>query len=301
MTDFKFDGIMPPLTTPFDANDGVDLKTLSRNVGLYNESALAGYVALGSNGEAVHLDDGERARVVETIKRASSPGRVIIAGVNEQSTRAAIRSVRLAAESGADAALVITPYFYKGGMNQNALSRHFSEVADGSPLPILMYNIPQNTGVVLEPSTTAKLAEHPNIVGIKDSSGNMAAMSETIRLAPPGFAIMVGSAPILLSSLVMGATGGILAIACAAPNACIDLFNAFVAGDIARARDLQNRLAPLSHIVTAGLGVPALKAALDLAGYGGCHPRMPLAPIGDPDVARVRNIMIASGLFSGIE
>ena len=175
-----------------------------------SHAGLVGYVPLGSNGEAAHLSADERRLVVETVKRAATSEHTIVAGVNELSTRAAIEASQAAADSGADAVLVITPYFYKSSMSQEALTRHFTEVADHSPLPVLIYNVPQNTGVVIESQTIAGLAGHQNVIGVKDSSGNMGAISETIRSSREGFAVMVGNGGILYPSLGMGATGAIL-------------------------------------------------------------------------------------------
>jgi 4-hydroxy-tetrahydrodipicolinate synthase len=294
-------GILPPLTTPFDGDGEVDFEGLRRNVARYNEAGLAGYVALGSNGEAVHLTREEQARVIETIKQTARPEQTIIAGVNELSTRAAIAAVGRVAQAGADAALVITPYFYKSRMTQAALAEHFSAVADASPIPVLIYNVPQNTGVVIDPATIARLAEHPNVAGVKDSAGNFGALAETVRLAPDGFKVMVGNGGILYAALLMGAAGAILAVACAAPRACVELYDAAQAGDTARARDLQNRLAPLSQIVTAGLGVAGLKAAMALDGFVGGEPRAPLAPLGEAERERLRAVMRDTGLFPEME
>ena len=294
-------GILPPLTTPFDVQGQVDFEGLRHNVARYNEAGLAGYVALGSNGEAVHLAAEEQALVIETIKRAARPDHTVIAGVNELSTRAAIAASRRAADAGADAALVVTPYFYKSRMTQAALRDHFMAVADASPIPVFVYNVPQNTGVVVDPATLAGLGEHPNVAGVKDSSGNFAALAETIRLAPAGFKVTVGNGGILYPSLLMGAAGAVLAVACAAPHACVGLYNAALAGDMALARDLQNRLAPLSQVVTAGLGVAALKAAMELNGFVGGQPRAPLAPLSDAERERVRAVMRDTGLFPEME
>jgi len=294
-------GIIPPVTTPFTDRGEVDYAALSSNITRYNEKGLAGYCALGSNGEAVHLTADERRRVVETVKRAATNQHTIIAGVNELSTRAAIEAARAASDVGAEAALVVTPYYYKSSMTQEALSRHFTEVADQSPIPLLIYNFPQSTGIVIESSTVSTLAAHENIVGIKDSSGNMAAISETIRLAPESFSVMVGNGGIFYPALAMGATGAILALACAAPRPCVDLFEALKSGDHARARELQERLAPLSHIVTAGLGVPGLKAAMDFLGLVGGTPRPPLRSVNDSDRERIKAVIRKTGLFPDIE
>ncbi|HEX8088607.1 MAG TPA: dihydrodipicolinate synthase family protein [Blastocatellia bacterium] len=301
MRDFHLNGILPPLTTPFDEGGDVDYEALRANIKRYNVAGLAGYVALGSNGEAVHLTQDERARVIETIRRHASPAHVVIAGVNEFSTRAAINGARNAASAGADATLVITPYFYKSQMTQGLLAGFFAEVADASPIPVLVYNVPQNTGVVIEPATIARLAAHENIIGVKDSSGNMGAICETLRLAPAEFKVMVGNGGILYPSLLMGATGAILGVACAAPRACVEVYEAARAGDHARARELQNRISPLSHIVTAGLGVPGLKAAMNMTGLRGGVARPPLAPLSDSEAARVKAVVRETGLFPDFE
>ncbi len=293
----QLSGILPPITTPFDAGGSLDAGALAANVERYNESGLAGYLAFGSNGEAVHLSAAERRRVLETLRRSAAPGRAVVAGVNEQSTAAAIEATRQAAGAGADAVLVITPYFYKSAMTQDVLRHFFEAVADASPLPVLAYNIPQNTGVTIAPSTLGELAAHPNLVGVKDSSGNQGALSDTLRRAPADFIVLVGNAGILYPALAMGAAGGILAVACIAPDACVELYRAVAGGDHNRARELQHRLSPLASLVTAGLGVPGLKAAADLAGLAGGPPRAPLSPIGSEQRRRLESVMRDSGFF----
>jgi 4-hydroxy-2-oxoglutarate aldolase len=301
MPDISLNGILPPVTTPFNQAGDVDYGALSSNIAQYNETGLRGYVPLGSNGEAVHLTADEGRRVIETVKRAATTEHTIVAGVNELSTSAAIEAARAAADCGADAVLVITPYFYKGSMTQERLFRHFTEAADQSPLPVLIYNVPQNTGVVIESATIAALGAHQNIIGAKDSAGNMGAIAETIRLAPEGFAVMVGNGGIVYPAVAMGATGAILGVACAAPRACVELYEAAKAGDQARARELQNRIAPLSHIVTAGLSVPGLKAAMEMLGLAGCFPRAPLSPSSSADKERIKAVIRKTGLFPEIE
>ncbi|HJZ67055.1 MAG TPA: dihydrodipicolinate synthase family protein [Blastocatellia bacterium] len=301
MNNIKLSGILPPITTPFNARGEVDYQALASNIERYNETGLAGYVALGSNGEAVHLTADERRRVLETVKRAAGSEQTIIGGVNELSTRAAIESSRAAADCGADAVLVVTPYYYKSRMTQDALAAHFTEVAELSPVPVLIYNFPQSTGVVIESATIAALAAHRNIIGVKDSAGNMGAISETANLAPTGFAVMTGNGGILYPSLMMGATGAILGVACAAPRVCVEIYDAARAGDHGRARELQSRLAPLSQTVTALLSVPGLKAAMDILGFAGGFPRAPLTPVSESDRERIRTVIRNTGLFPEIE
>jgi 4-hydroxy-tetrahydrodipicolinate synthase len=301
MADLRFNGVLPPVTTPFNVGGDVDYGALSSNIARYNDTGLKGYVPLGSNGEAIHLSAVERKQVIETVKLTATSDHTVVAGVNELFTRSAIEAARAAADSGADAVLVITPYFYKSSMTQERLVRHFIEVADNSPVPVLLYNVPQNTGVVLESATIALLAAHQNIVGAKDSAGNMGAISETIRLAPEGFSVMVGNGGIVYPSVTMGATGAILGVACAAPKACVELYEAAKSGDHGRARDLQNRIAPLSQIVTAGLSVPGLKAAMDIIGFAGGIPRSPLTLVSNEEREKIREVIRRTGLFPEVE
>lgn len=301
MNNLPLNGIMPPLVTPFDSEGRVDFDALAENIARYNETGLAGYVALGSNGEAVHLSEDERLEVIRAIKRAAAPGHTLVAGVNELSTRAAARSARAAADAGADFVLLITPYFYKSSMTGDAFRRHFLQVADDSIVPVLVYNVPQNTGVVIESAVIAELAAHENIVGVKDSSGNFGAIAETIRRSPETFAVLTGNGGILYPSLMMGARGAILGVACAAPRVCVDIYAAVGRGDHARARELQTRLAPVSHIVTAGLGVAGLKAAMDMIGYRGGEPRAPLVPVSQQEREKIESVLRESGLFPELE
>ena len=301
MHKLDLNGILPPVPTPFDSRGNLDLEGLTRNVARYNQAGLVGYIALGSNGEAVHLTAEESTQVIKTIKNAAAPGRAIVAGVNEFTSRAAIQAIQRASDLGADAVLVVTPYYYKGAMTQEALLRHFTTVADSSPLPVLLYNVPQNTGVVIEPATIASLSSHENIVGIKDSAGNMSAIADTIRRTSSGFFVMVGNGAIFYPSLVMGAAGAVLAVACVAPEACVELYQAFKANEYAKARELHNRIAPLSQLVTAGLGVAGLKAAMEIAGLTGGPPRSPLLDVGETGRQTIRTVMRDTGLFPTIE
>jgi 4-hydroxy-tetrahydrodipicolinate synthase len=301
MANLRFNGVLPPVTTPFNAGGDVDYGALSSNIARYNETGLKGYVPLGSNGEAVHLSADERRQVIETVKRTATGEQTVVAGVNELSTRSAIEAARAAADCGADAILVITPYFYKSSMTQERLIRHFTEVANHSPIPVLPYNVPQNTGVVMDSTTIASLGNHQNIVGAKDSAGNMGAISETIRLAPDGFSVMVGNGGIVYPSIAMGATGAILGVACAAPKACVELYEAAKSGDHNRARDLQKRIAPLSQTVTAGLSVPGLKAAMDIIGFVGGVPRAPLTPVSNEEKEKIKGVIRQTGLFPEVE
>ncbi len=292
-------GIFPPLTTPFAADGMLDPGGLERNLTRYAESDLAGYVAFGSNGEAVHLTATERRKVLEIIRTAGGPGKTLIAGVNALSTAGAIAETRAVAASGAEVALVITPYFYKGSMDAEALERFFTEVADASPIPVLVYNVPQNTGVVISPRSLGVLSGHPNIVGVKDSSGNLSALGDTLRRVPEGFAVLVGNAGILYPALALGAVGGILAVACVLPEVCTRLRAAVLAGDHEEARRLHQLQAPIAHKVTAEHGIAGLKTALELLGLTGGDPRRPLLPLSEAGRKDLEQALAAGGLLPG--
>ena len=283
-------GVLLPFTTPFDADESVDLKALRANLARWNASGVAGYVALGSTGERMHLDAGERAAVIETARECVPRELSFVVGVGEQGTRGTVEECKLAARQGADAVLVLTPHFYKGALTQPALASHFEAVADSSTVPVVLYNIPQNTGVALAPETVARLSEHENIAGIKDSSGDVANFVEMIRLVGGGaeeFDLLTGHAGVFYASLASGAVGGILAAGCVLPRLCVELYEAARAGEHGRARELQRRLAPVARAVTVRFGVGGLKYALDLLGHVGGTVRAPLA---SPDEAARREI-----------
>jgi 4-hydroxy-2-oxoglutarate aldolase len=279
----RLGGVLLPFPTPFDARGEVDAGALRSNVARWNETGAAGYVALGSTGERVHLDEAEAQLVVEAA-RAAVPDRLLfVVGVGQQSTRATVREARRAAGAGADALLVITPHFYRAALTQDALAEHYERVADSSPVPVVIYSIPQNTGVALAPDTVGRLARHENVVGIKESSGDVVAFVEMMRAAggAENFSMMTGHASAFHASLASGARGGILAVACAVPRFAVGLMRAHESGDYERARSMQHKLIPLARAVTTRFGVGGLKYALDLAGYAGGSVRAPLREPGD--------------------
>jgi 4-hydroxy-2-oxoglutarate aldolase len=273
-------GVLLPFPTPFGEDGGVDASALRHNIELWNASGVAGYVALGSTGERVHLDARERAGVVEAARECVPRESVFVVGVGEQGTRGTIEECGSAARQGADAVLVLTPHFYKGAMTQAALASHFEAVADSSPAPVILYNIPQNTAVALAPETVARLCAHENVAGIKDSSGDVANFVEMIRLVgerAEEFALLTGHAGVFYTSLCAGAVGGILAAGCVLPQLCVEIYDAARAREHERARELQRRLAPVARAVTVRFGIGGLKYALDLIGFKGGVVRAPLA------------------------
>ncbi len=271
----KLTGVMPPITTPFQ--DGkLALDKLKKNFQKWNKTGLSGYLILGSNGEAVYLNEKEKIKVVEISRESIPTSKTMLVGTGMESTHETIHFTNRVAKMGADCVLVVTPSYFKGSMKPQILHDHFIAVADSSRIGILIYNVPQFTGINLEPEVVAKLSEHSNIIGIKDSSGNIGQLSEIIYLSKKGFYVFVGSAPVFFPALCVGAVGGILAVANAVPQECVRIQNLFNKGKISEARTLQGRLTPLAKAVTTKYGIGGLKAAMDLAGYFGGDPRSPL-------------------------
>jgi 4-hydroxy-2-oxoglutarate aldolase len=269
-------GILLPFTTPFDASGGVDARALGQNISAWNETGVSGYVALGSTGERVHLNERECLETIEAARKGVPSQMALIVGAGQQSTLESIYEVRQAAEMGADAVLVITPHFYRNEMTHATLVKHYLAVADASPVPVLLYSVPQFTNISLAPETIARLSEHENIIGVKDSSGDVLALAETVRLVPENFAVLTGNGAALYQALCAGARGAILAVGCIAPRLAVTVYEAFQAGEHERARVAQQRLTRLTRGVLGRYGISGLKAALDELGYTGGKVRAPL-------------------------
>jgi len=269
-----------PIPTPFNSGGAVESSDLSANIRKWNRSGINGYVVLGSTGERVNLDEAEYLQVIETTRREvpdGPEGKIFIFGAGQQSTLATINEIkRVAGAVAADAVLVITPHFYRSAITQPALVDHYRVVADSSPVPLILYSMPALTGVKIEPETAARLSEHENIIGIKDSSADVTGLQETVRLVRSDFAVFTGNGTVFYEGLRAGARGGILAVGCAAPALCLSIFEAMKAGEIERAEKLQSALSPLAAAVTTRFGIGGLKAALELRGYAGGLPRLPL-------------------------
>jgi 4-hydroxy-2-oxoglutarate aldolase len=271
----KLSGVLPPIATPFQ--DGkVALDKLKKNFEKWNRTGLSGFLVIGSNGEAVFLNDKEKMKVIEISRESIPKSKIMMVGTGMESTQETIRLTNQAAKMGADCALAVTPSYFKGSMKPQILYEHFISVAESSEIGILVYNVPQFTGINMEAELVAKLSEHPNIIGIKDSSGNISQLSEIVHLSKKEFAVFVGSAPVFFPALCVGAVGGILAVAQVAPWECMQILNLFKKGKMVEARALQERLTPLAKAVTTKYGIGGLKMAMDLAGYFGGNPRPPL-------------------------
>ncbi|HEX3185470.1 MAG TPA: dihydrodipicolinate synthase family protein [Pyrinomonadaceae bacterium] len=284
-------GILLPLTTVFTDTDEIDVASLRGNIAAWNKTGICGYVMLGSTGERVHLDEREYLDVIETSRAAVPSDFAFIVGAGQQSTTGTIKEIRKAADAGADAVLVITPHYYRSAINQETLVSYYTGVADASPVPVLLYSMPALTGIKIEPETIARLSEHPNIAGVKDSSNDIAGFAETVRLcreARGDFAVMTGNGTVLLDALRAGATGGILAVGCVVPEVCVEIYRAFHAGELDHASALQAKLTPLATAVTTTFGIGGLKTALEMAGYHGGPVR---APLRMPDESARREIL----------
>jgi 4-hydroxy-2-oxoglutarate aldolase len=272
-------GVFPALTTPF-ANDGsLALDKLQNNLALYNRLNLSGYLSVGSTGESVLLDYAEVQQIWETTRKAAAPGKILIAGTGVDSTQQTIARTRRAAEIGFDFALVKTPYYFKPQMTPTALEEHFRRVADASPIPILIYAVPQYTGITVTSDLVARLASHPNVVGIKESSGNVQLATEIVSSTAPEFRVLVGSGSAFFPSLAVGVAGGILALACFLPDQCVQIYEAAQTGDFAKAANVQKSVLTASRKIVAETGIPGVKYAMDAAGYYGGPPRAPFQPL----------------------
>jgi 4-hydroxy-2-oxoglutarate aldolase len=290
-------GVFPPITTPFDGEGRVHLAALSDNLERWNKYDLAGYVVLGSNGEAVYLTEEEKIRVWETARDAVPSGKLLIAGTGCESTQKTIALTRKAATAGADAALLVTPHYYSGRMTSPSLLHHYESVAAASPIPVMIYNVPKFTHVDMDAATIAQASRHPNIAGVKDSSGNIAKLSEVVRLAEPGFQVLAGTGGFFFAGLSLGAVGGILALANVAPRQSINIQRLHDAGRWEEAAELQRQMIPVNAAVTAVYGIAGLKAALDMLGYYGGTVRSPLLELDDTDKRALRQTMLEAGLL----
>jgi len=290
-------GVFPPIATPYTGQGALDTAALADNIARWESTGLSGYVVAGSNGESALLEDDEVTRAVEVVRRAAAPERQVIAGVGRQSTRATIELSRAAAGAGAQIALVMTPSFFAVETTPEALYRHYCAVADASPIPVLVYNVPKFTHLNIDAATVARIAGHGNIVGIKDSAGDIAQICDLVRQCRSGFDVLIGNGPAFLPGLLMGAVGGVLAVANVAPRQCVRVYDLVQSGRLAEAREIHLSTIPIGKAVTSRWGVPGLKAALDLLGYHGGEPRAPLLPASDAVRAEIRALLVQAELL----
>jgi 4-hydroxy-2-oxoglutarate aldolase len=292
-------GVHVPLTTPFDPVTGdVDPVALRANIRAMMEQGIAGVVVGGSTGEAVFLDETERSTLLAAARAVVPEDRLLFAGVGAESTRATVRMAKTAADEGADAALVMPPAFYKGAMTPEALREHYTAVADASPVPVVVYQVPPHLSTVdLSAGLVAELGRHENIIGIKESRGSLEQLGELLRACGKDFQILVGSGALLYGALEMGAVGGIVAVGHMAPGASVALHRQFKAGNAAEAGKLQERIGPVHKEIVGGMGVPGIKVALDLLGQRGGLPRPPLRPLPEKRREEVAGALRRAGLL----
>jgi len=286
-------GIYAPIATPFSQSGEIDFGALESNFGRWLESGLDGIVAAGSNGEWPLLKKEERTALFSNCARLARGRIKVLAGVHCPSTAETIEMAELAADAGVDGLLLLPPHYYRKQNSRSAIMQYFTAVADASPVPVVIYNMPGNTGVDLCAEWVCELSFHENIVGVKDSSANIVQIATMCRDAAPGFGVFAGSGSFFLPSLSVGCTGGTMGIANLFPDACRDIMESFNAGDTERARRIQLAIIGINQAVTVRFGVPGLKAALDHAGLFGGNPRPPLQPVDE--TARNEIIEIYNG------
>jgi 4-hydroxy-2-oxoglutarate aldolase len=289
-------GVFTPIVTSFDEDGNVAHDKMAYNLDRWNQTELRGYVVLGSNGEWIYLNEQERVDVLKTARQAIPRDKLMIAGTASESTINTIKMTERAAAVGADAAIVVNPHYYKSQMTEAVLGRYYRTVADSSPIPILIYNLPPATGMDLSADLLVDLAQHPNIVGVKDTGGNLPKMGETIRRADPSFEVLAGSANFFFPSLAIGISGGVLALANIAPYESVQMFDLFNAGELVHGRELHLRMLPVNLAITSRFGISGLKAALDIVGYYGGAPRPPLLPLDEDRCQELQTILRKAGL-----
>ena len=296
MSQINLHGIFPPIPTPF-IKDDVAYDELAANIDKWSKTGLKGLVAMGSNGEYVYLSAEEKRKFVAKVVELTPDHMQVIAGTGCESTKETIDLTRDCADIGAHAALVVSPHYYSGRMNESALNAYFTTVADNSPIPILLYNVPKFTHINMTAGLVAQLSRHPNIAGIKDSTGNVIQLGEIANLVSADFNLLVGTAGALFGALTLGCVGGVLALANIAPQICVRIYQLVQEGNFEEAKKLQLKMIPVNQAVTATYGVPGLKAAMDMLGYFGGDPRPPLLSSSEKEKSEIREILIKADML----
>lgn len=284
-------GVIPPMVTPFKENGDVDYDGFAENVKQWNSDKLAGYLVIGSNSETVYLGEREKLKLVELTAKNAAPGRIVMAGSGLESARETIAFTNSCADAGAQSALVLTPFYYGGAMTSKALIRYFTTVADAVRIPVLIYNVSKYTHVNIQADAVAELSRHPNIVGMKDSNGDVPQLATFLRVADPSFQVITGTFAAWYPALCMGITATISAMANCAPNPIAEVQELFNAGKQKEAYALWQRWFPVNGAVTGAFGIPGLKYATDRAGYRGGSVRNPLIDLGDDDKKKLDVIL----------
>ncbi len=296
MTQLNLKGIFPPIVTSFETDGEIAHDKMILNIEKWNQTPLKGMVVFGSNGEYPYLTSEEKIQILETVVKHARNDMIIIAGTGCESTRETIEMTNKAAKVGAHAALVLTPNYYSGAMSSKALANHFKIIADQADLPILIYNVPKFTGINTSVSLIEELSRHENIIGIKDSTGNVSQLAEILEKTPDQFQTLVGTAGALMGALSLGCVGGILAMANIAPQECVEMQQLLKEGKTDEAAKLQRRIAPVNTAITATYGVSGLKAAMDILGYYGGPPRLPMLPASEEVKKQIQTLLTEAHL-----
>ncbi len=297
MATMQMKGVIPPMVTPYKENGDVDYHAHGHNMELWNQSNLGGYLVLGSNSEAAYLTEDEKIEMIKVTVEKAKKDRTILAGTGMESTRETISLTNKAADAGADAALILTPFYYGGNMNDEALIAFFSQVADSVKIPVLIYNVTKFTHINISARAVAVLGRHPNIIGMKDSSGDIPQLVTFKSVVDDDFNLIVGTASAWYPALTLGVRTGIMALANIAPDGCVQVQDAYERGDHQEAVEVYERLFPVNTAITATYGVPGLKYAADLLGYRGGFVRSPLLPVSEKERVQIKEILKKAGLL----
>lgn len=277
MAYFKIKGVLPPMITPFTESGDLDLKAQQHNVKIWNDKGLAGYLVLGSNSEAAYLNETEKLDLIKATVEVADEDKIIMAGTGLESTRETIALTNKAAKAGAQCVLLLTPSYYGGQMGDEAQIQYFTDVADNVDIPVLIYNVTKFTHINISPKAVGVLSKHPNIIGMKDSSGNIPQLVQFKHVIDPSeFNLMVGTASAWYPALDLGIEASIMALANCSPQECVDIQTLYDEGKRDEARALYERMFPVNHAVTATYGVAGLKYVCDQLGYQGGFVRRPL-------------------------
>lgn len=287
----KLKGVLPPMITPFKTNGDVDYDGFASNIRKWNEDKLAGYLVIGSNSETVYLSEEEKLELVRLTAENAAPGRRVMVGSGLESARETITLTNKCAKLGAHCALILTPFYYGSSMTTQALIRYFSVVADSSEIPILLYNVTKYTHVNISAEAVAELSKHPNIVGMKDSNGDVPQLATFLRVADPSFQVLTGTFAAWYPALTLGITATISAMANCCPNEIAEVQELFDAGDWEGARSVYQRMFPVNAAVTGTFGISGLKFAAGYCGYTGGYVRNPLIDSGSEDKAKLTAIL----------
>lgn len=298
MSVFTIKGVIPPMITPFREDGSLDLSAHQANISRWNDTGMTGYLVLGSNSEAAFLSNQEKIDLVKATVEVANEDRLILVGSGLESTRETVRLTNELAKAGAQAALVLTPSYYGDQMGEAAQVQYFMEVANHSDIPIMIYNVTKYTHINISPRAICQLASHPNIVGMKDSSGNIPQLVQFQQVIDPEeFNLLVGTASAWYPALDLGVQGAIMALANCAPEACVEIQTLFDKGDRAAAQALYRRIFPVNLAVTNTYGVAGLKYACLLLGYQAGHVRRPLLDLSEADKTAIRHILLEAGLL----